>query len=110
MDMNRDSGTFSNHPPIVCTLTAEDAAAQVLDWIDLQNHATKVSALDRGVRMTFPASLLDAVEDLARRERGCCGFLSITTALDNEILSLDISSQNPDALPVISALAGIELP
>ncbi len=59
--------------------------------------------------MTFSASMVDAVEDLARRESTCCAFLTIITSVDDDVLTLDISSENPEALPVISALAGISL-
>ena len=96
--------------PIACTLTTEAATEQALEWVDLQDRATEVAALEGGVRMTFPASMVDDVEDLARRESACCAFLTISSSVIDEVLTLDISSQSPEALPVISALAGIPLP
>ncbi len=60
--------------------------------------------------MTLPASMVDDVEDLAHSERSCCGFLTISTSVLGEVMSLDISTPNLEALPVISALAGIPLP
>jgi hypothetical protein len=60
--------------------------------------------------MTFPVTMSDAVEDLARRESACCAFLAISSMVTDDVLTLDISSENAEALPVISALAGIPLP
>lgn len=95
------------HIPVVCTLSTKDAAAQVLEWVDLQARASSVRRIHGGARMTFPAAMQDAVEDLGRREQACCPFLTISTrVLDNE-LTLDISSADPDAMPVIEAIAGL---
>lgn len=102
-----DAGTST---PIACTLTNKEAAQQVLEWGDLQHRAAGVSPLDDGVRMTFPAAMFDEVEDLARRESACCAFLTITTSVVDDVLTLDISSDNPDAMPVIHALAGMPRP
>jgi hypothetical protein len=95
--------------PIVCTLTETDATEQALEWVDLQGRAVEVAAIDGGVRMTLPASLVDQVTDLAEREARCCAFLTINMSVADEILTLDISSPNPDAFPVISALTGIPI-
>ncbi len=110
MDCETDVEPAGDNPPIACTLTNKEASKQVLEWIDLQHRATAVDPIDGGVRMTLPASLIDDVEDLARREAGCCAFLTIDTSVVGDVLTLDISSANPDALPVISALAGIPVP
>jgi len=95
--------------PVACTLSAKDADRQLFEWVDLQGHARTVIPMDGGVRLTFPASLTDGIRDLARREAACCAFLAIETTLADDELTVEISSDNPDALPVISALAGIEL-
>lgn len=103
--------TAENAPaiPIACTLTSKDAARQTVEWTEVQGLALDVTPLALGARMTFPASLAAAVQDLARRERECCAFLTITTAVSDDVLTLDVSSENPDALPVIELLAGIPL-
>ncbi len=110
MDTETDIEANSADSPIVCTLTNNEAVAQTLEWTDLQHRATGVAAIEGGVRMTLPASLVDDVLDLVRIEAGCCAFLTIDTSVVDEVLTLDISSANPDALPVISAMAGIPLP
>ena len=110
MDNQTDLGVAAGHQPIACTLTTKEASIQLLEWVDLQHRATAVAPIERGVRMTLPASLVTDVEDLARREAGCCAFLTIDTSLAGDVLTLDISSANPDALPVIHALAGIPAP
>lgn len=110
MDAETNSKTASAHLPVACTLTDKDMTKQALEWVDLQGRATEVIAIEGGVRMTLPASMLADVEDLARREAQCCAFLRIDTSTVGDVLTLDIASANPDALPVISALAGIPLP
>lgn len=102
--------TSSSHAPIACTLTAKDAAAQVLEWTDLQGQASNVVALATGARMYFSPALEAQVADLAGREATCCAFLSIRTEIVDDRLVLDVTSNNPDALPVISRLAGLSEP
>lgn len=93
--------------PIACTLTNSEAAEQALAWVDLQHRASAVTAIESGVRMTLPAAVLADVQDLARREADCCAFLAINTTVIGDELALDITSSNPDALPVIAALSGL---
>ena len=57
--------------------------------------------------MTFDAELADRVEDLATRERSCCGFLSITTLRSDDDVRLEMKADNPAARPVIEAMAGL---
>lgn len=110
MDIETELRSPADSTPIACSLTDRDAGQQALEWVDLQRRATEVAAIEGGVRMTLPASLADDIEDLARREAACCAFLTITTAIVDDVLTLEISSANPDALPVIAALAGISIP
>ncbi len=109
MGPETDIETSGDDSPIACTLTNNEATKQALEWVDLQHRAEAVAAIEGGVRLTLPASLVDDVEDLTRREARCCAFLTIDTSVVDGVLTLDISSANPDALPVISALAGIPL-
>ena len=95
------------HEPIACSLTTKDAARQGLAWADLQRHALTATRIDGGAVMTFDAELADSVEDLAAQERSCCGFLSITTRRTQGEVRLEIISDNPDAHPVIEAMAGL---
>ena len=110
MDNETDLGVAAGHPPIACTLTTDEASSQALEWVDLQHRAAAIAPIEGGVRMTLPASLANDVEDLARREAGCCAFLTIDASVAGDVLTLDILSANPDALPVIYALAGIPAP
>lgn len=108
MDPQIDSSTPTANTAVVCTLTSKAAAAQAFEWVDLRERASTVTPIENGVRMTLPASLVESVEDLARRERSCCAFLTIETSIVDEVLTLDLASPNSDALPVIDALAGVE--
>lgn len=55
--------------------------------------------------MTFPVDLYDSVNDLAKREAECCAFLAITTTRSERETRLEISSDDPDAAPIIAAFA-----
>jgi hypothetical protein len=92
--------------PIMCTLTTKDQASQALEWTDLHGKALHTEPLDGGAAMTFPAELAAGVEDLAAREATCCAFLDIVTTVDGDIVRVEITSENPDALPIIELLAG----
>lgn len=94
--------------PVACTLTAHDAEAQVLEWVDLQQLALRTAPLSTGARLTFPGDHAARILDLAERERACCAFLDIATAVDGDEFVVEITSENPDALGVIAALSGLE--
>jgi hypothetical protein len=94
--------------PVACTLTTADAAKQAMEWTDLQGHVRAVSDIDRGVQMRFPVELTDVIVDLAAREAACCGFLRLTTTVDDDEVLLEITSDNPDGRPVIAMLAGLD--
>lgn len=96
--------------PVACSLTSRDAARQVVEWTDLQALSTATAALPNGATMRFPADLEPQVADLAHREATCCAFLSITTRVADDELLLEVTSDNPDAKPIISLLAGISMP
>jgi hypothetical protein len=96
--------------PLFCSLRIDDAAAQAMEWADLLGHTVAVEPLRGGVALTFRIGMADDVEDLASREAECCGFLSITTTRNAESVLLEITSDHPDAAPVIDAIAGIGAP
>lgn len=102
------SSMTTKHDPIACTLTTIDAARQGLEWTTLQSQALSATGIDGGAVMTFELDLADSVEDLAARERFCCGFLSITTTRSDDEIRLEITSDSPGARPVIEALAGVD--
>lgn len=94
---------------VACSLTARDAAAQALEWVDLQRLALRTAPLVNGARMTFAAEHAARIVDLAEREAACCAFLTITTSLDGDECSVDVTADHPAAGGVIAALSGVEL-
>jgi hypothetical protein len=96
-----------SNEPIACTLTTKEAAHQVLEWSNLRDSATSVDVLETGARMRFPAALESRIFDLVRREATCCAFLTINTVRTDGDLVVEVTSANPEALPVISLLAGL---
>ena len=57
--------------------------------------------------MTFDIGMAGDLEALATAEASCCSFLSIAVTRTSDRVSIEVTSDNPDALPVIEALAGI---
>ena len=92
--------------PIACSLPARDASDQVGEWHDLTSKTLTKQRISQGYEVTFSASEAGLVEDLARRESACCGFLEITTERFDGGIRLLMTSDNPDALPVIDLLVG----
>ncbi|MEA1902023.1 MAG: hypothetical protein U9N56_00695 [Actinomycetota bacterium] len=98
------------HQPLACTLSSVDVANQGTEWADLRANALASDPIDGGAVMTFPVGMADIVEDLARRERSCCSFLTITTKNDRDGVRLEITSDHPNAKPVIEAFTGVGRP
>lgn len=94
--------------PVACTLTTKQAAEQILDWEKMRSRAPATSRSGHGVSMTFPGFLGAAVLAFVAREKACCDFLDldVTTQVDS-IVKLMITSDNPDAMPIIDLLAGL---
>jgi hypothetical protein len=59
------------------------------------------------VRMFFPIERQAALLDLVERESTCCSFLDIITRAEPDQFMVQITSTNPDALPVIALLGGL---
>ncbi len=96
-------------PSIHCTFEPRDAAAQVIDWADLRAHATAAGVIENGVRLTFPATMTEALDELVQREASCCSFLTFTVTMTGEDVVLEVESGDPNALPTISLISGVAL-
>ena len=96
--------------PIACTLSPGAAVDQSAEWRRLRAAATTTETINNGVALTFAADLAPTVEDLAAREQACCAFLSLDTTRKDGTIRLDITSDDPDAQPVIAHLAGTASP
>jgi hypothetical protein len=59
--------------------------------------------------MRFPVEFESVIADLAHREATCCAFLDINSTSAHGEIVVEVTSANPDALPVISLLAGVPL-
>jgi hypothetical protein len=105
--MQHDAPQSETPMLIACTLTPKRIPGQVAEWGDLMAQADHVVRIAGGVRLEAPASLAAEALDLIERERSCCSFLDITAKVDGPTLSIEITSNQADALPLISMLAGL---
>ena len=78
----------------------------MVEWHDLRDRAHRIERIEGGVAMTAGVELHDAVADLARREAACCTFLSLSLTRTDDEIRLEITSDNPDAAPVIDLITG----
>ena len=94
--------------PVVCTLSPKELQNRHLEWGDIRTLSLTTSAVENGVLVTFPIKLAHSVEDLAERENHCCGsWLSTTTERLEDTIRLEITTQNPEGLPLILSMAGL---
>ena len=93
-------------PDLACTLEGDDMAGRLAEWQTVAGQATRRSATDDGIRLTFSSVDLRAIADLVMREQACCSFLSFTIGSTPVGATLDISGPR-DARPMIVALLGV---
>jgi hypothetical protein len=93
--------------PVTCSLSAKGSVDQALEWVDIQHRATRVAVLPSGARMVFPLELATSIDELVSREAACCGFLDFVTTVGDGEYVLDVTSSNPEALPLIRLLSGV---
>ncbi len=97
----------TRNEPIACTLPASEAEAGALAWADLRKKALSTERLDHGLAMTFGRDLAATVEEMAAREAVCCSFLSIKTSHTDDAVRIEITSDDPNALPIIQGFQGL---
>lgn len=95
-----------NDLPIACSLPARESRDQIGEWQALIEHRVAVDRVEDGYAVVYDREVSDVVEDLARREAACCGFLEIASTHTPEGVRLLVTSPNPDALAVIQLLVG----
>lgn len=98
----------TTHEAIACTSTSSEATTRSLEWDTLRDQSRSSVAIDKGIMMTFDASLAGEIENLAETEQACCAFLSIVVSTTSQEVRLEITAENPDALPMLQAIAGLE--
>ena len=92
--------------PVACTATPVDAAAQLGEWAEVRASATAIEPLPNGVALSLPIDQHERVDDLAGREAMCCAFLSFATTVVDGRLRLEITTDDPNGVPVADLLAG----
>lgn len=102
----RCAAMTENTHPIACSLPERESRDQIGEWRALSPHRVTSERIDGGYAVTFDTEVAPVVEDLARREAACCAFLNIDAAHTERGVRLIMTSENPDALPVIEMLVG----
>ena len=94
-------------PPVVCTLSTGARTAQELEWSDLAALALTSERVDGGIASTYPLDLAGDIEQLAERERDCCGtWLDVSTTRVDDGIRVVLTTTNPEGLELILSFAG----
>ena len=93
--------------PVACTLGPNQAANQLGEWQALHPQSLGTERIAGGVRLRLPARLHATVEDLAQREQTCCAFLAISVTDEGDETIVEVTSDQPEAAPVIDVLTGL---
>ncbi len=91
--------------PVVCSLDATAARAQLDRWAAVRSLHQGTETVPGGVRLWFAADAADEVRAVAATEAVCCAFLHLAVVEDAAGVRLEITSEVPDAQPVIELLA-----
>ena len=94
---------------VACELEAADLGARADEWRWLREHAGRgAERIPGGARLRLQPEAWEAVNDLARREAACCGFLDFELSTAGDGPRLDITSPTIDGQAVIACLVGLE--
>lgn len=92
--------------PIACTLAPGDYADRLALIGDLRKRMLLGSRREgRQLILSFRAEAESDVEELARREKECCGFLTFSVARNNEQITLTITAPTGAETMLDNALA-----
>ncbi len=95
---------------IGCDLhTASSFGPVESEWGDLTTSYTSVERTPQGAKANLPLRLHQAVSKLIDRENACCPFLTFELQHADHHLTLTVTSQNPDAIPIIESLVGLDI-
>jgi hypothetical protein len=95
--------------PRACSLTAAEQGERAGELRALARRALITRSRQPGrVVLSFRAGVEEQVEDLARRERGCCPFLELSVERGDDLVALVIGAgaDADAALDVFYELAG----
>jgi hypothetical protein len=92
--------------PIACSLPARESRDQIGEWRALIDHQKTRERVEGGYAVTYHPDVTSVVQDLARREAACCGFLDIDATPTEDGVRLVMTSQDSHAMPVIHLLIG----
>ena len=91
---------------IACSLPLGEAASQTLEWRELRTQAIAAEPIEHGIAVTYGPAMADVIANLVARESACCGWLHLAMTSGDGFVQLELTSDHPDAAPVIALLAG----
>jgi hypothetical protein len=91
-------------PPIACTLSSEDAQGQLDEWGALRDLCRRVESTPSGAAMWFDHTADAMLRAVVQKEAACCSFLHLAVRSDDDLIRLDIASDQAAAQPVIALL------
>jgi|SRR5688500_5232309 len=89
---------------ITCNLIGADLDAQLGAWGTLSPALRRAASTEQGLTLWFDAAVEADLRDVAAKEADCCSFLVLDVVPEGDEVRLDITTELPDARPVIDAL------
>jgi hypothetical protein len=91
-------------PPIACTLSSDEAQGQLDEWGALRGLCRRVETSPFGATMWFDPAADAMLRAVVQKEAACCSFLHLAVTSDDDLIRLDIASDQAAAQPVIALL------
>ena len=97
-------GCVTDDIPIACKLDATEAREQIHRWRKVGAGLITCESAPGGVVMSFHGSVADDVRAVAAIEAECCEFLDLAVRDVGNQVRLEITSSQPEGMPVIELL------
>ena len=95
--------------PINCSLSTPEQTDRLGWWNQVNGRAIERKTVNGGVQVTFPLEDEEEIRRIAEAESTCCGFLNLEVERTDKWVVLVMTSDNPEAMPVIVGLTGVEV-
>ncbi len=106
----RNTQATDGPTPVGCTLGRTAAIERLQEWADIRRYRAASRPIPGGVELTLVGAAESDIVDIVQQEKRCCDFLEFSVLAESEAITLTITSNAPEAAPVIALLSGDPVP